>query len=72
MKYEYDSKTDILLIKLSGEKPDFAEERAGIITHYNKDGKPIELEILDASRAVLNIVEAVFKGKKAPAASASA
>lgn len=71
MKYEYDQKTDILLLKLSKEKPDFAEQRENIITHYNKDGKPIEIEILDASKTAVHILETILGSKKAATASAS-
>ena len=63
MKYKYDPKTDILLIKLSKEKPDFGEQKGNIITHYNKGGKPIEIEILDARKTTIKIVETVLEGK---------
>jgi len=66
MEYKYDSKTDILLIKLSKEKPDFGEQKENIITHYNKQGKPIEIEILDASKTTIKIVETVLQGKRLP------
>lgn len=64
MDYKYDPQTDILLIKLSKEKPDFGEQRENIITHYNKQGKPIEIEILDASKTAVKIVETIMKSKK--------
>jgi uncharacterized protein YuzE len=64
MKYSYDAKTDILLIKLSNEKPDFGEQKANIITHYNKKGKPVEIEILNAKKTTKKIVDTVFEGKK--------
>lgn len=63
MKYKYDPKTDILLIELSKEKPDFGEQKGNIITHYNKGGKPIEIEILDARKTTIKIVETIFEGK---------
>ncbi|MBI4895843.1 MAG: DUF2283 domain-containing protein [Candidatus Aenigmarchaeota archaeon] len=63
MEYKYDKETDILSIKLSKEKPDFGEQKENIITHYNKNGKPIEIEILDASKTTVKIVEAVLGGK---------
>ena len=62
--YKYDPKTDILVITLSGEEPDFGEQRENIITHYNKEGKPIEIEILDASETASKIIEIMFKAKK--------
>ena len=64
MIYSYDPKTDILLIKLSTEKPDFAEQNENIITHYNKQGKPIEIEILDASKTAIKIIETIMESKK--------
>lgn len=67
MEYKYDPKTDILLIKLSKEKPDFGEQKENIITHYNKQGKPIEIEILDASKTTIKIVETVLGSRRAVA-----
>ena len=64
MIYKYDQKTDTLMLVLAKEKPDFAEQRENIITHYNKEGKPIEIEILDASKTAVNIIEAIFKGNR--------
>ncbi len=61
MKYKYDAKTDILLIELSKGKPDFGEQSENIITHYTKKGLPIEIEILDASKTVAKVVEAIKK-----------
>jgi uncharacterized protein YuzE len=66
MEYKYDPKTDILLIKLSKEKPDFGDQKENIITHYSKQGKPIEIEILDASKTTIKIVETVLQGRKFP------
>jgi uncharacterized protein YuzE len=67
MKYKYDRESDILLITLSGEKPDFAEQSQNVITHYNKDGRPIEIEILDASEMALGVVKALRPRKRAAA-----
>jgi uncharacterized protein YuzE len=65
MEYKYDKKTDILLMKLSNDKADFGEQKENVITHYNKQGLPIEIEILDASATVAKLVEVVSKNKKA-------
>ena len=67
MKYKYDRESDVLLITLSKEKPDFAEQSQNVITHYNKDGKPIEIEILDASELVRGLVNALPRKKGAAA-----
>ena len=70
MKYTYDPKTDILLIRLNREKPDFGEQSENIITHYNKQGKPVELEVLDASKTAAKIVKTISQAKKAATATA--
>ena len=67
MKYSYDRESDILLITLSKERPDFAEQSQNVITHYNKDGRPIEIEILDASEMALGVVKALRPKKRAAA-----
>ncbi len=64
MKYKYDQETDILTIILSNEKPDFGEQQGDIITHYNKQGKPIEIEILDASKTALDMMKAMINPNK--------
>ena len=58
-KYKYDRESDILLITLSSEMPDFAAQSQNVITHYSKNGKPIEIEILDASEMALGVVNAL-------------
>lgn len=70
MKYKYDAKTDILILELSKEKPAYGEQKENIITHYGKEGKPIEIEILDASNTAVKILEAIMEQKK-PSVSAS-
>ncbi|MBI4480266.1 MAG: DUF2283 domain-containing protein [Acidobacteria bacterium] len=62
-KYEYDRESDVLLITLSREKPDYAEQSRNIITHYSKKGKPIEIEILDASKEAVDIIKAILPKK---------
>lgn len=67
MKYDYDPETDILLLKLSNQKPDFGNQKDNIITHYSKKGKPVEIEILDASKTTSKIVETILQSKRAVA-----
>ncbi|MFP4045837.1 MAG: DUF2283 domain-containing protein [Candidatus Aenigmatarchaeota archaeon] len=64
MKYKYDAETDILTLQLSEGKPDFGEQSGPIITHYNKDGKPVEIEILDASDTALEMIKPILEGRK--------
>ena len=67
MDYKYDPETDILVMVLSKDKPDFGEQSENIITHYNKQGKPIEIEILDASKTTVKLVQAILEARKAVA-----
>jgi len=64
MKYKYDKEADILVITLGNETPDFGEQRENVITHYTKEGVPIEIEILDASTTAIKMLEAIAKAKK--------
>ena len=64
MKYKYDIEADILTITLSREKPDFGEQQENIITHFGKDGKPIEIEILDARRTTVKLAQTIRHAKK--------
>ena len=59
MKFKYDKESDILLIELSKEKPDFAEQKGNIITHYNRQNKPVEIEILNAKKTTTKMMEAI-------------
>ena len=65
MKYKYDRESDVLLITLRRERPDFAEQSHNVITHYNKDGIPIEIEILNASELALGVLKALLPKKGA-------
>ncbi len=64
MRYDYDPETDILTITISDEKPEYGEQSGPIINHYSKDGKPVEIEILDASETALSILEPILKNKR--------
>lgn len=59
MTYSYDRESDVLLIKLGRGKPDFAEQKGNVISHYQKDGTPIEIEILDASEMAWEIFKTI-------------
>ena len=64
MKYEYDAESDTLMLKLRNEKPDFGEQEGNIITHYNKNFKPVEIEFLDASKTAGEIIKVVLEGQR--------
>jgi len=60
MKYKYDKETDTMVIALSAEKPDFAEQEGDIITHYSKENKPVEIEMLNASKTAIDMLKAML------------
>ncbi|MBI3955125.1 DUF2283 domain-containing protein, partial [Candidatus Gottesmanbacteria bacterium] len=47
---KYYKEDDILVIKLSKNPIDYAEESDWIIMHYDEKKNPVRIEILDASR----------------------
>ncbi len=67
MRYEYDAESDVLLIRLGDAKIDHGEQHGNVITHYSKDGKIIELEILDASKETANMIRAIMRSKSVAA-----
>lgn len=57
---EYSPDVDALVITLGEERPEYGEEVGeNIIIHYARGGRPIEVEILDASEVVISSVEAI-------------
>lgn len=64
MKFEYDSEVDILMIKLrKAKKYAYADQSDNVITHYNKKGEAVELEILDAKKTFKQIFEKILNSK---------
>lgn len=63
-KIKYSKDVDALLIELSDEKIDHAEEKGQIIIHFSKDGEPVLLEIFDAKDFLLNSLSSVVKEKE--------
>ena len=66
MKVRYSRSEDVLIIELSDEKIDYAEEMGPIIVHFAEDGKPVVLEILDASEFVAEISRIAMRSKEEP------
>ncbi|MDI6654738.1 MAG: DUF2283 domain-containing protein [Candidatus Hydrothermarchaeota archaeon] len=53
MQIKYSPDADALIIKLKEGKPEDSRDLVeGIIAHYSKDKKILEIEILDASKIV--------------------
>lgn len=59
MKIKYDRESDVLIIHLSGQHPDFAEQQDNFITHYSKKGVPVEIEVLDARRTAKKMLAVI-------------
>ena len=64
MKISYDREADIMMIEISKEKIDYAEESGTIIIHFSKKNRPVLLEILDASEFLSLVTKASIRAKK--------
>ncbi len=60
-KIRYSKDVDALLIELSDEPIDHAEEKGQIIVHFSKTGEPVLLEILDARDFMLGSLSSLVK-----------
>jgi uncharacterized protein YuzE len=61
-KIKYDGEADVLTIMLKEKgKLSHAEEVGDIIVHFDRDGKPLFVEILRASKLVPLMVEGLAK-----------
>lgn len=53
MKIKYSPDADVLTIQLREGKPwDSRDLAEGVIVHLSRNGQPLQIEILDASRTV--------------------
>jgi Protein of unknown function (DUF2283) len=50
LRVSYKARDDILMYEVSDEPIDYAEEMDSVIVHFTKTGKPVLLEVLDASK----------------------
>jgi uncharacterized protein YuzE len=61
-KIKYDEDADVLVVVLKGEgRLSHAEEVGDIVVHFGRDGKPLFMEILNASKLVPLMVEGLAK-----------
>ena len=63
MRISYDRDADILMIEISDEDIDYAEEAGPMIIHFSKNGKPVLIEILDASEFLAEITKISMRAK---------
>ena len=65
MKISYNRNEDIMILEVSPGAIDYAEEMGPIIVHFTKEGKPVLLEILDASDFIAAVARTTIKAKNA-------
>jgi uncharacterized protein YuzE len=64
MRTKYYPDADALDIRINDEKPDYGEEAGEeIVLHYTKEGKLVKIEILDASRTIVDFLESILSQK---------
>ena len=64
MKMNYSKDEDIMLLEVSTEPIDYAEEMGPIVVHFTKENKPVLLEILDASDFLSTAIKSAMLSKK--------
>ena len=70
-KIIYEPKDDVLNIWLSPNKLyEYGEDEDGVITHYTKDGEPVYIEVLFASRFFKDMKRSKSTKQKVSASSA--
>jgi len=64
MKIKYYPDSDILEIRVLDEKPKYGEEYGeNMIIHYSKENRVVKIEILDASKTILNFLQQILEQK---------
>ncbi len=66
MEFSYSKDVDILMVRLSDEPFDHADETDGVISHFSKEGKLVLLEIQEGKRFLEIAHESVSKEGKDP------
>jgi len=59
MKYSYDKQSNILRIKIADRPFDYAEEMGNFVVHFDKENKPVYIEILNADQFIKETVSIV-------------
>jgi uncharacterized protein YuzE len=63
MKVSYNRAEDVLLLEVSDEGIEYAEEVGPLIIHFTKAGKPVLVEILDASDVLTELTRVSVKAR---------
>ena len=64
-KVRYSKDVDALLIELSPKPVEYAEESGQFILHFDKEGQPVLLEIMDAKNFLLSSLSSIMKETEA-------
>ena len=60
-KISYSEDVDVLLIELSPEPIDHAEESGPVVVHFSSAGRPVLLEVFNAREFVLGSLSSVIR-----------
>ncbi len=63
-RMRYSEDVDILMVKLSDDPIDHAEESGQFIVHFSEEGNPVLLEIQGAKDFVLESLHTLFEEAK--------
>ena len=63
MRISYNREDDVLVLEVSEEGIDYAEEVGPMIIHFTKEGRPVLVEILDASEFLAKITKASVRAQ---------
>jgi uncharacterized protein YuzE len=63
VKVTYDGVGDTLSILLSKKQVAYAEEHGAVIVNYDRNDKPAEIEILNASKFMGDLLSTIIKAK---------
>ena len=59
MKYSYDRQSNVLRIKIVDRPFDYAEEMGNFVVHFDKENKPVYIEILNADQFIKETVSII-------------
>jgi uncharacterized protein YuzE len=63
MKVSYNRADDVLLLEVSDAGIEYAEKVGPLIIHFTKEGKPVLVEILDASVVLAELTRVSVKAQ---------
>lgn len=64
-KIRYSKDVDVLLVELSDEQVDYAEESGPVVVHFSRDDRPVLLEIFNAREFVMGSLSSLLRDTEA-------